>query len=91
MGIICGEHKSQVSKYKNVPAGPAMKRPRTEPNKALSEKLPELSVHNAVSRAVRGTNLPLRVQQNEFLEAFQSHATVVLVAETGSGKSTQVN
>jgi len=34
--------------------------------------------------------LPVRRLAGEFLAAFRAHATVVLVAETGSGKSTQV-
>eukprot|EP00613_Pedinella_sp_CCMP2098_P039445 CAMPEP_0171797902 /NCGR_PEP_ID=MMETSP0991-20121206/70241_1 /TAXON_ID=483369 /ORGANISM="non described non described, Strain CCMP2098" /LENGTH=93 /DNA_ID=CAMNT_0012409071 /DNA_START=57 /DNA_END=334 /DNA_ORIENTATION=- len=35
-------------------------------------------------------NLPVRRLASEFLDAFRAHATVVLVAETGSGKSTQI-
>jgi len=34
--------------------------------------------------------LPVRRLAGEFLAAFRAHATVVLVAETGSGKSTQI-
>ena len=35
-------------------------------------------------------SLPVRVLGDQFMEAFTTHRTVVLVAETGSGKSTQL-
>lgn len=63
------------SKYKNVGA-------------SLAPKLASPAV--AVAAAKNDRLLPVRRLASEFLTTFRLKGTVVLVAETGSGKSTQV-
>ena len=69
------EPASKRSKYKNVGASLAPKQPSSAP---------------AVNESKEMRLLPVRRLAHEFLTMFRLKSTVVLVAETGSGKSTQL-
>ena len=43
--------------------------------------------HNILAKRV---NLPVYVQRDDFIQMLHTHQTIVLVGETGSGKTTQV-
>ena len=79
--------------YKNIGLAqlPGPKRARAELSVAAATASADPTSALATSSASTGSaELPVRRRKAEFLEAYASHATVVLVAETGSGKSTQV-
>jgi HrpA-like RNA helicase len=64
----------ETSKYKNL----------------VSEDRPGKKIKPTVAVNEQQTQLPVRLHQEEFLEVFRRHRTVIMVAETGSGKSTQI-
>ena len=68
----------------------ATKRPKKYKNVGSSHTSELASPAVALVAAANERLLPVRRLAHEFLVTFRSKATVVLVAETGSGKSTQV-
>ena len=68
----------------------ATKRPKKYKNVGSSHTSELASPAVALAAAANERLLPVRRLAHEFLVTFRSKATVVLVAETGSGKSTQV-
>jgi HrpA-like RNA helicase len=73
--------------YKNLANGQVVD--RYQGTKKTSAAAAEKS-SMAPSASSSVMDLPVRKLASHFLDAFRAHATVVLVAETGSGKSTQV-
>lgn len=67
--------------YKNLDTGAASQK-RSRPDDDNDDARETTSTAAAL--------LPVRLHSSEFIEAFRTHETVVLVAETGSGKSTQI-
>jgi hypothetical protein len=58
------------------------------PHKLFPDKRSKTEFQNGVNDS--SSELPVRQCAQSFLKAYREHSTIVLVAETGSGKSTQI-